>query len=74
MKRLLEIIGLAAIAVLMMGGAVTIQDRGMSTHTARIYWPEKEEVTRVEVGLMGMADSCVPSSPFDLPTAGPRAC
>ena len=74
MMRLLETMGLAAIAVLLMGGALTIQCRGISTTTAKVYWPEKEEVTRVVGRLMGMADSCAPSSPFDLPTAGPHAC
>ena len=74
MKRLLEIIGLAAIAVMLMGGAHGLDGGWKNNAPGKVYRPDKEEVAIGGLAHGSMRDSCVPTSPFQLPTAGPRAC
>jgi len=74
MKRIIGIIGLAAITLLLMGSAFGIHGDWMQPALARSHWPEKEETARIRVESEGMRDSCVPLSPFDLPMRSPSAC
>lgn len=74
MKRIMGIIGLAAITLLLMGSAFGIHGGWYQPALARTNWPEKEEAARIRVESEGMRDSCVPPSPFDLPTRLPSAC
>ncbi len=68
MKRVLGIIGLAVVAVLLMGGAFYPQGRGKQAFSA-------EPGAVVDPEWQGrMRDSCLPPSPFDLPTLRPAAC
>ena len=74
MKRLIGIIGLAAITILLMGSAFGIHGAWKQPDLARTNWPEREETTRIRVESEGMRDSCVPPSPFNLPMRLPSAC
>lgn len=74
MKRLLEIIGLAAIAVLLMGGAHGLHGGWKNNAPGKVYRPDKEEVAVGGLADGAMRDSCVPSSPFHLLTDRPAVC
>ncbi len=74
MKWVLGIIGIAAIAALLMGEAFGIQGGPRQATTSKTDWPEKEGIPYT-LGVQGvMRDSCIPPMPFDLPTRGPAAC
>ncbi len=75
MKRVIGILGLAAIAVLVLiASAVGIYGEGKQPTLAKTYWPEKEGVAHTREAHGEMRDSCVEPHPFDLPTRGPRPC
>jgi hypothetical protein len=74
MKRIVGIIGMVAIAVLLMGGAFTAQWTAKQVIPEKVYRPEKEEVRVTPAGYRAAQDPCIPNSPFDLPTARPQAC
>ena len=75
MKRVFGILGIAAIAVLVLvGGALGTHEGGRQFTIAKTNWPEKEGVSYASVGHAGMRDSCVEPSPFDLPSIRPRVC
>lgn len=74
MKRLIGIIGLAAITLLLLGSAFDLHGNWNVAGPAGIYWPEGEETARIRAAFEGMRDSCVPPSPFDLPTRSLSAC
>ncbi len=75
MKRILGIVGIAAIAVLLLvGGALGTYGTGSDFTIAKTNWPEKEGVTYANVEHTGMGDSCVEPNPFDLPTRRPAVC
>ncbi len=75
MKRVIGILGLAAIAVLVLiASAVGIYGGGKQPTLAKAYWPEKEGVAHARGGEEAVRDSCVEPHPFDLPTRSPRPC
>ena len=75
MKRVLGILGIAAITVLVLvGGALGTYGGGKQLTIAKTDWPEKEEVSYTLMGHGGMQDSCVSPHPFDLPTLRPAVC
>lgn len=73
MKRVLGILGIAAIAVLI-GGALGTRGGERQPVIAKTDWPEKEGVSYTLMGHGGMQDSCVRANPFGLPTLRPAAC
>jgi hypothetical protein len=74
MKRVIGIIGAAVLAILIMGGAFAAQRTGRQATPGKIYRPDKEEVRNTRAGRVTSQDSCVPQTPFHLPTARPQAC
>ncbi len=74
MKRLIGIIGLAAITLLLMGSAFDLYGGWKQPPLSSALWPEMDGAARSRVGDEAMRDSCVPPSPFDLPTRWPSAC
>jgi hypothetical protein len=73
MKRVLGILGIAAIAVLV-GGALGTHGGERQPVIAKTDWPEKEGVAQALMGHGEMQDSCVSPHPFDLPTLRPAVC
>jgi hypothetical protein len=67
MKRVIGIIGLAVVAVLLMGGAICTQCAGPQAVAMG-------DANRPEIGAGEMLDSCIPPHPFDLPTRWPAPC
>ncbi len=75
MKRSLGIIGTAVFAVLLLiGGAHGLHGGWKNNAPGKVDRPDKEEVRYTQESHATMRDSCVPSSPFELPTARPTAC
>jgi len=75
MKRVLGILGIAAIAVLVLvGGALGTHGTNEQLTIAKTDRPDKEGVSYTLVGHGGMQDSCVSPHPFDLPTLRPAVC
>ena len=75
MKRVFGILGIAAIAVLVLvGGALGTHGEKRELTIAKTNWPDKEGVSYTIVGRGGMRDSCVEPNPFDLPTRRPAIC
>jgi hypothetical protein len=73
MKRLVELVTLAVIAVLVMGGAVSMRTSGSSA-VAKTNRPDKEEVRYALGNAPETQDSCVSFSRFDLLMHRPSAC
>ncbi|MBI2002612.1 MAG: hypothetical protein HYT85_09315 [candidate division NC10 bacterium] len=48
MKRVVGIIGLAVVAVLLMGGTFAVQGGWKKGIPGKIFWPEKEEVAHLQ--------------------------
>lgn len=75
MKRTVGIFALAAVTVLVLvESALGTYGGGKTPILAKMYWPEKEEVTHHRVEYGEMRDSCIPTHPFDLLTRSPRPC
>ncbi len=67
MKHVIGAIGLAILAILLMGGAICTQCTGPRAATL-------EEVHRLDIRAGEMLDSCIAPNPPELPTLGPRPC
>ncbi len=75
MKRILGILGIVAIAFLVLvGGALGTHGGERQLTVARTDWPEKEGVPQALMGHGEMQDSCVSPHLFDLPTLRPAVC
>ena len=75
MKRVIGIIGIAAIVVLVLvSGALGTYSADKQSTIAKTERPDKEGVSLTILGDGGMQDPCVSPHRFDLPTRRPAAC
>ncbi len=72
MKRLIGIIGMAVMVVLLLGFVFGTHGFGPTTPASgSVVFPES---LRHAAGPEAMRDSCIPPTPFDLPTRWPAVC
>jgi hypothetical protein len=75
MKRILGILGLVAVAVLILiSSALGGYNGRMQRALARTFWPEKEGATHHLVEFGETVDFCIPAAPFDVPIRSSRPC
>ncbi len=72
MKRLLGIIGMAVVVVLLLGFVFGTHGFGPTTPAPGA--AAMSEGLRHGAGPEAMRDSCIPPTPFDLPTRWPAIC
>lgn len=75
MKRIIGILGLVAVAVLILiSSALGGYNGRMHQTLARTFWAEKEGVTHHLVEFGETVESCIPAGPFDVPIRPSRPC